>query len=296
MPAFDLLAIDLDGTLLGGSGVVSAVNAKAVQAARDAGVRVVICTGRGLAEARVGIDGIKQREPVVVAGGSITADPVSGRTIHRATMDEELVHEGVQTLHEHGHAALVLKDRADAGYDYLVVHGEENHELDPVTNWWFSTMGVHVRSVKTLHEDEHPEHTVRIGACAPSGVLTSMEAQLRKKFGERAVLHNFPAVVAPHEAREHAGKVMHVLEVFDSQATKWRAIERLAKDWGIEHRRIAAIGDEINDLDMIRGAGLGIAMGNAIAAVKAAAKRETKSNREDGVAWAIERVMSGEWA
>ena len=296
MPApYDMLAIDLDGTLLGGTGVVSRANQNAVQAARDAGMRVIICTGRGLAEAKVGIEGIQQREPVVVAGGSITADPTTGRTIHRATMSEALVHEGVRTLHEHGHAALVLKDRADAGYDYLVVHGKEKNPLDPVTQWWFATMGVHVRHINELHEDEHPEHTVRIGACAPSTTLDSMEASLRTRLQGRAILHNFPAVVAPESAREHAGKVMHVLEVFDSQATKWRAIERLAADYRVPHNRIMAIGDEINDLDMIQGAGLGIAMGNAIGAIKTAAKRQTRTNREDGVAHAIENVLRGEW-
>ena len=46
---------------------------------------------------------------------------------------------------------------------------------------------------------------------------------------------------------------------------------------------------------MIEGAGLGIAMGNAIAPVKAAAQRHTRSNDEDGVAFASERILSGAW-
>ena len=63
--------------------------------------------------------------------------------------------------------------------------------------------------------------------------------------------------------------------------------------------RIAAIGDEVNDLAMIEGAakggGLGIAMGNAIDVVKRAAKRHTESNTQDGLARAIDRMLSGEW-
>jgi hydroxymethylpyrimidine pyrophosphatase-like HAD family hydrolase len=46
---------------------------------------------------------------------------------------------------------------------------------------------------------------------------------------------------------------------------------------------------------MIERAGLGIAMGNAVASVKAAAQRQTLSNDEDGVAHAVERILSGSW-
>jgi hypothetical protein len=88
---------------------------------------------------------------------------------------------------------------------------------------------------------------------------------------------------------------MHVLEVFDAQATKWRAIERLAKDWGVSAQRIMAIGDEINDLDMVRNAGLGVAMGNAVAPVRDVARKHTARHDEDGVALAIEAALRGEW-
>jgi hypothetical protein len=57
----------------------------------------------------------------------------------------------------------------------------------------------------------------------------------------------------------------------------------------------AAIGDEINDVPMIRNAGLGIAMGNAIPAVKDIAARTTLRNDEDGVAHAVDKILEGEW-
>jgi len=59
--------------------------------------------------------------------------------------------------------------------------------------------------------------------------------------------------------------------------------------------RVAAIGDEINDLQLIENAGLGVAMENAVPAVKAVARRVTRSHAHDGVAYAIERILSGEW-
>ena len=69
----------------------------------------------------------------------------------------------------------------------------------------------------------------------------------------------------------------------------------LATAVAVREGRIAAVGDEINDVAMIQAAGLGVAMGNAIPAVRNLAHRHTRSNREDGVAHAINNILSGEW-
>lgn len=293
---YDLLAIDLDGTLLDSHGAVSARNARAVREARAAGMRVVICTGRGLVECRSILAKIEQVEPVVVAGGSIIADPVNGRTLHRFAVDLSLVERAVRTLVARRHPALVLKDPAEAGYDYLVVHGEEKHPLDPVTKWWFESMDVRVRYAAGLAEDEHPEHTVRVGACGLSGALSEITRDLLAAAGGEALVHNFPAVVAPeHASRTADGQSLHILELFSAHANKWSAIQHLAGKWEIPAERIAAIGDEINDVCMIEGAGLGVAMGNAIPAVREAADRRVARNDEDGVAEAVGRVLAGAW-
>lgn len=294
-----MLALDLDGTLLDRAGRVSEANRRAVADARGAGMRVVVCTGRGLAECRHAVEAIGQRDPVVVAGGAIIACPETSRTLHRAAIDPSIVEHAVTVVLDQGHAALVLKDPAEAGYDYLVVRGAHGAALDPVTEWWFASMNVRTREVARLGDDPHPEHTVRVGACGVSSRMASVKATLHASFRDEVIIHHFGAVVAPEDvSRVSEGgraETLHVLEVFDRTATKWSAITRLAGQFGTEQSRIAAIGDEINDVDMIAGAGLGIAMGNAIPAVRAAARRETRRNDEDGVAHAVARILTGEW-
>lgn len=293
---YDLLAIDLDGTLFDPSGVVSDENATALARARREGMRITICTGRGLVECQHALDRIEQHEPVVVAGGSMIACPRRKRTLHRFSISEEVVRHATQRVLAHGHPALVLKDPLEAGYDYLVVNGSDQIPIDPVTAWWFESMNVRVRYARSLDEDDHPEHTVRVGACGLSGTLARMKSDLIERFGDGAMVHHFPAVVAPHHARTtDDGQTLHVLEVFDKNANKWSAIRTLAHEWDIPASRIAAIGDEINDLPMIRGAGLGIAMGNAVDAVKQAAGKRTSPNTQSGVALAIGHILSGEW-
>lgn len=293
---YALLAIDLDGTLLNPRGEVSERNLAAVRRARDAGARVIVCTGRGLAECRHVLERIDQRDPVVVAGGSIIADPISGRTLHRFPVRLDLVERAVSRLLAHDHPALVLKDPAEAGYDYLVLHGPKRLAIDPVTRWWFDSMNVRVRYAEHLAEDAHPEHTVRVGACGLSGVLAAIKRDLLDAVDGRAQVHHFPAVVAPHHASRTAdGQTLHVLELFDVDANKWAAVRHLAERWEIARERVAAIGDEVNDVTMIAGAGLGVAMGNAVSAVVAAAGRRTLGHDADGVADAIDRMLAGEW-
>lgn len=291
-----MIAIDLDGTLLDSRGEVSRACAGAIAEAREAGVVVTICTGRGLPECAFVMEALCHADPVVVAGGSIIACPATRRTIHRFAIEPALVRDAVGHMNAGGHAVMVLKDPSEAGFDYLMVVGEQDNEIDPVSRWWFEHMDVSVRTVRTLDEDEHPEHTVRLGVCALNHQLDPLLAGMRSVFAERATMHHFPAVVAPEHARAWGeGEAAHILEVFAAEATKWSAIRRIAGERGIDERRIAAIGDQINDLSMIEGAGLGVAMGNAVPAVKAVAGRETRTNDEGGVAHAIRKILAGEW-
>lgn len=293
---YDILAIDLDGTLVNSAHTISERNIAAVQRAREAGIEVIVCTGRGLKECRQYLELIKQTGPVAVAGGSIIADPLSGRTLHRFAMEQQLVREVVDALHSHNHAAMVLKDPLEAGFDYLVVEGAHKYALDPVMHWWFDLMKVGVRYVEHLDHDEHPEHTVRIGAFGVSTLIGDIAAQLTSLTSNRAVFHHFPAVVSPdHAKRLNPGEKFHILELFSNDGNKWSAVQHLASQRNINPARIAAIGDEVNDVPMIRGAGLGIAMGNAIPQVRSLAKVTTHSNDQDGVAHAIDRIVEGEW-
>lgn len=290
----DLIALDLDGTLLRRDGTVSPSSVDTITRAREAGIDVIVCTGRGYVECRHVLGWIGQTDAVVVAGGSITACGSTGRTLHRFTMHPSLVSLVVGTLHEHEQAAMVLKDPCAAGYDYLVLGGEGEHPIDPVTSWWFEELGVTARFARTLDDDEHPEQTVRVGLCADERATAPIASALRHALPEGALLHDFPAVVKRHDGQGEPRRV-NIVEVFDGRASKWGAIKRLADQRGIDPSRVLAIGDQINDVSMIRAAGVGVAMGNADPCVRDVADRHTETNDQDGAARAIERVLSGQW-
>lgn len=336
-PRYDILAVDLDGTLLDPRGKVTERTAQAVRSARAAGVDVVICTGRGLVESRHAIEAIEARTlppgctsaPMVVAGGAMVADAASGRTLHRWPMDLGLVRRVVRRFAEARVATMVLKDPYEAGFDYLIV---DTGPLDPVNLWWFEKMGVRRRHVADLHDDAHPEHTVRVGFAAATTAMYGLGREIMAEFADETTMHHFAAVSGkamdrraraaggasgegipgagdlgyvqnkPSAAVDSIGEEpeakddsIHILEVFDRRVSKWSALEWLARERGVPRERVAAIGDEINDLAMIRAAGLGVAMGNAVDAVRRVAAAHAPSNAEDGVAYTVDRILAGDW-
>lgn len=82
------------------------------------------------------------------------------------------------------------------------------------------------------------------------------------------------------------------LEIMPAQATKTNAIAYLCWRVGVKRHEIIAIGDNYNDIDMLEFADLGVAMGNAPMPVKRVADFVTKTNDEDGVAWALEELLT----
>lgn len=298
---YDLIAIDLDGTLLNTDHRVSGANLGAIERARAAGYLVTVCTGRGWVECREYAREIGQREPAVVAGGAIVTCAATERTLHRFPMDSELVGQIARCMLDHGHAVMVLKDpdatgarAGERGHDYVVVSPRGEAGIDPVSRWWFDRLNVSIRIVPDLDHDEHPEHTVRVGICGPRRRTRRAAEEIGERFGARVRMHHFGAVAPSGVGHDPDGQVV-IFEAFGREVSKWTAIRWLSRRKGIDESRVVTIGNDINDVAMLEGAGLGVAMANSVPEALAVADRRTAGNDEDGVALAIDRVMAGEW-
>jgi len=285
---YDVLVVDLDGTLLCRDGSVSPRNRGAIAQARDCGLEVIIATGRALAESRAALAAIQHDGLVVAAGGSMLCDAASGRTIDRRVLPQDVVSEVARWLLHHGHKVLILKDAHVTGYDYLAVG---DGAMDPASQWWFRKLGVEVRHVDALHQDVHPRDTVRVGAVACEEKLAPLARWLRQELGERCWLQHWSAVTESHAI----GSPTHLLEVFTSNVNKWTMIQGHCQRHGIDPSRVAAIGDGLNDVELVRNAGLGVAMANSCPEVTAVADRMTGDHDSDGAAIAIEKILCGQW-
>ncbi len=285
---YDLLVLDLDGTLLQPDGAVPAENIEALEAARHDGLEILLATGRALIESIHIAEAVDHRGEMVTAGGAMRQCADSGRTVDRHTMEAGLVAELTAALIEHEHRALLLKDPAVCGYDYLAVGPAE---FDPASSWWFRTMPITVREVDSLADDPHPADTVRVGAVGSKTSLAPLARDLIDTLGDRVFLQHWGAVTETTST----GASTHLLEAFEPAANKWTMVSRYAAERGIDRRRIAAIGDGLNDVELVREAALGIAMGNADDRVRAVADQTTTSSDTAGVARAVDAILEGRW-
>jgi len=283
---YQLIGIDLDGTLLNEEGRVSDANAAALRRANDAGLHVVPCTGRAWHESYEALKGLDFLTQGVFVTGAAVNEVATGQAVDMAMVEPHLAAELIEPLHQIEQPILVFRDRALAGHDYLVA---SHHEPSDNTRWWFDHTRSRVRyTPEPTLEDLH--HVLRVGMVARGAHVAELTQRLQHTYRDKAIIHHFTAIHMPDEARS-----LHVLEMFAMGVDKWRGLTWLADQHGIPHDRIAAIGDSINDISMLTHAACGIAMGNASDPARAAADQHTKPNTEDGLAYAIDQLLDGKW-
>lgn len=281
---YKLLVTDLDGTLLNRKGEVSPRNLEAIRRLQDSGVEVIPATGRSLRECDHILDHINHEGHAITAGGSLVHDARDGSVVIRRTLAPEVVAEIAGILANHGHLAHLLQDHTTAEIDYVMVGDQP---FDPATKWWFDHLPVQYRRIASIAPGDAQVHTVRVGTIALGYVLGPVAAAIDRALGELVSVQHWSALTA----EQAIGSETHLLETFGRSVNKWTAIEALCAQYGIDPAETAAVGDGLNDFEMIREAGLGIAMENADPRVAAVAKGRGGHHDRDGFADAAELLL-----
>ena len=274
-----LVAIDLDGTLLSPSGKVTDRTRSAVHAVAAAGWHVCFATGRNLTEAGGVIEAVGHRGLCVLVGGAAVVDTRDGRVLKHSLMHPSLAADVCRFFEARGQAAMALQDTGAAGVDYLIT---ADVELGPSLQTWMQLTRAAVHRQPDLGGYDH-RHTIRVSVVNEPAATAGLAAGLRETFGTRVVFHT---VAVPSHG-------VDVMEVFDPAVNKWNGLLVVAAELGVDPANIVAVGDDVNDLPMLRAAGLGVAMGNGHPEAKAAAMRVIGSNADDGLAAFLEELASG---
>ena len=269
-----LLALDVDGTLLGPEGEVSAGAREAVERARRAGLRVVLCTGRRFRTALPVQEALGLEGAIVLHNGALVKESASGRTLFAVTLAPGLCREAVAALRPHG-PPLVYVD----GYPATDIVTERGPSHATQTKY-LAEHGEHCRFVDDLASTAL-EDVLMVSVMADDATVAALGARAERTLGPRVHRHEI----------QNQGYGGQILELLAPGTGKWPALRRLASGWGIGPGEIAAVGDDLNDLELVREAGLGIAMGNAVPAVRAVADLVAPSHAEQGIARAIEMVL-----
>lgn len=273
---YKMIAIDLDGTLLCPDGSITPRVVEAIHRAVRSGLRVCFATGRNHTECRAILQTVNHYDTAVFVGGAVVMDTRQGVTIHKTLMGEQLATEVADYLESMGQAVLALQEQEAGEIDYVIT---DQRELNEPTRLWLE-MNRTVTKVPSVARHTH-RHTMRLSICAHVDEVSRVEKKLRQNFGGRILCHCLKVTAYDVE----------VLEVFDPAVNKWQGLLKVAADHDILPRQIVAIGDDVNDLPMIKNAGLGVAMGNARPEVQAAARRVIGSNHEEGLAEFLEELI-----
>jgi hypothetical protein len=261
--AFDMVAMDIDGTLLNSEHEVPQENLVAINAIRSAGVLATLVTGRSTFSLVPVFEQLELDIPYICSGGAEIIDPSTGESIDRRVIARSDLEFIVTTAREHKTAMFFsLPD----GIYYEAPPGSRED--------WTPSRAYQVIQV----EDILSENTV-------SAVKVAL-------YGDPDRLSRIEATIRHHGTALHLAYPLEVfLDVTHEDANKGAALIRLANQLDVSLERILAIGDADNDLSMFDVAGLSIAMGNAAPQVKAAADRIAPTNDENGVAWALREFV-----
>lgn len=258
---FDLIALDLDGTLLNAREEITPRNRRAIRNALDAGIRIVLVTGRGVdTPIRISKE-LGLNLPIICAHGALTKDFLANKTLGHVPVQLQYAKPMVEYAERNGLSIALYSEEF-----FYRLEGSKLYMEDMVGPAW--------REVKSFEDVMHT---------APTFIRflgkESVDA-MQREFGDLPL----------HFKIEHWLDFVECA-VTNRDATKQRALARLCADFQVPSERVLAIGDSRNDVPMLRWAGVGIAMGNALPEVKQSVRYVTATNEEDGVALALERFV-----
>jgi hydroxymethylpyrimidine pyrophosphatase-like HAD family hydrolase len=255
----DLIALDLDGTLLSPDETVSRANRVAIGRALAAGIRVVFVTGRGVDTPIQLSRDLGLNLPVICCHGALTKD---------FGADKTLAHIPVPLQY-----AKPMVEFAEANRIPLAIYTDELF-------WRISGGHVYMQDMRGPGWRE-VDSLLPLLAGAPTFIRFLGEEAVRamqREFGDLPLNFRYESW---HDFVECA--------VLNRDASKKTALARLCADFQVTPDRVLAIGDSRNDVPMLHWAGIGVAMANALPEVRQAVAHHTAANDADGVALAIER-------
>jgi Cof subfamily protein (haloacid dehalogenase superfamily) len=257
-----IISIDLDGTLLGPDAKISKKNRDAVKQCLDHGIKIVCNTGKTVkfVSSIIGLLGLKDFQ--IASGGTVIMD-CKLQPVFTSRIPEELYYEIVEFQRE-----------IKTGFVIHCLNGETYYEI----------------------ENEYFNIIVNSGE-----VINKVPDLLAKNISNQALMFTYAGIInndSYNELLKKFGKKLkirrggrHLADIFSNEGGKVNAIKRILSLYDMERENLMAIGDNENDIGVIKFAGLGIAMGNSSERVKNEADSVVSDNSSDGVAEAIYKFV-----
>ncbi len=268
---YNMLVLDIDGTLVGSDKTISEKTREAIIKAQQRGKIVAIASGRSIAGIRKTASNISLEQYggyVIAYNGTTVVNCKTGECIYNQMVPKELVKPVYEAAKRVNAGIVIYNDNTkemisgNGLNEYIKIDAEAcNVTINEVSDF---VKAVNFPFNKFLLSGK-PEH------------MAEVEKIMAKEFGDRLnVFRSDPFYV----------------ELLPRYVDKGVAVEKLVKHLDIQREKVICIGDSYNDLPMLRFAGMGVAMGNAQQEVKEMADYVTASNDEDGIVNVIDKFMT----
>ncbi|MDO5114912.1 MAG: Cof-type HAD-IIB family hydrolase [Synergistaceae bacterium] len=262
-----LIALDMDGTMLDERSRLTERTKAALRAAQEAGVRVAVATGRMYPSAMVHIRDAGIESASIFYNGALIRDPLTDETIYEKNLGAELTAEILSFFRERGWYIQIYSD------DRLIVKDASDERC----KYYEDICGLKAMSLGDNFWSCGLDSAKLLGISFDREIFLQMCNEVRQRFGGRIY---------------QATSWNAFVEIVHPTVNKAEGLKRVSCRYDIAREEVMAIGDGGNDAEMIRWAGIGVAMGNAKEAVKKAADIVAPPNSEDGAAWAIEAALA----
>jgi len=271
-----LIAVDIDGTLLNPQFQISEPDLDALRRAQAQGIEVILVTGRRHAFALPVAQQLGFDLWLISSNGAITRS-LAGETFHRDLLPRQTCRSLFNVMQEFRGQTVLTFDREGKGT--IIV--EHLQELEVSIQRWLEKNLAYIDFVIPI-EDALTTDPVQAMFCGPVALMHQALAVLEGC--------NLPVTVL---RTEYPGRDLSIVDVLNAGCSKGHALERWTQYRNLTRDQVMAVGDNYNDIEMLAFAGRPFIMGNASEELRGRGWTLTRSNAESGVAAAIQHVLNG---
>ena len=271
MEKYSLIALDMDGTLLNSSLEISAGNRAAIRRATEMGKFVALSTGRCLSEIRGAVQDIPEIRYMICENGGCVYDRKYDHVIHVDPLPPEEVRRILDLVR--GERVVIQVFHENQSY-----FNQPNEDF--VDGFGVGEYRETFRRTAVFDEKLFDDYGARPFRIEKVNLYFPNSAD-RDRMG--ALLANRPL--------KTCATIGYMLEIVSEHTDKGWGLRRLCAHLNVPVEASIAVGDSMNDMEILRAAGLSVAMGNACSEAKAAAHIVAPDCDHDGVAWAIENYL-----
>lgn len=288
---YKLIAIDLDGTLLNSHGEITENTKKILKKCSEKGIEIVLASGRPVDSIKVILDEIGCGRYFIAGNGALIYDIQEDKVIYENFLNKEKVLEIIKICEENSITYNVYEDKTilttNLKYNVLYYH-KENLKKEEEKQTHINVVENMYSYIKNMKEGKF----LKITICDENiKIFNSILKKIKKieKVDILEVSHMSRKIIK--QGTEEVPIEYFYTEISAMNVNKWTAIEFLMKKLEIEKQQVIAIGDNMNDKEMIENAGVGIAIEGSTPQITQIADYITNSNNDEGVAKALEKYI-----